>query len=73
MAEIRQTDTRDIGLAIRDFMQGFAISQFHEVEGELEEVDSADKVDFVDVSDPHNPVLHMESGIQFTVRVVRTG
>jgi hypothetical protein len=68
-----ETNTRDVGLAIRDFLEGFPISRFTEVDGELEEIVEADNIVQIDVSDPHNPVAHMESGAQFTIRIVRTG
>jgi hypothetical protein len=65
----RQTTTRDLGLAIRDFTEGFAISVFDDDK----ETTNADLIEFVDVSDADNLVLHMESGAQFTIRIVRTG
>jgi hypothetical protein len=65
----RETNTRDVGLAIRDFIEGFYIAHFEDDE----EVPNEDKIRFVDCCDPNNLVLHMDSGAQFTIRVVRTG
>jgi len=65
----RQATTRDLGLAIRDYVEGFSISQFEDDK----EIPRADLVELVDVSDADNPVLHMESGAIFTIRIVRTG
>jgi len=67
----RQTKTSDIGIAICDFCEGFAISHIDAGNPSHEYV-SADTIDSIDVSDPDNPVFHMESGAQFTVRIVRT-
>ncbi len=65
----RQTQTRDIGFAIRDLCEDNAIS--HVDEDGIEKY-GADAIYGVDVSDPDNPVLHMESHAEFTVRIVRT-
>jgi hypothetical protein len=67
----RQTTTRDIGFAIRDFCEGYAISHF-ESDDETE-YSGFDTIDAVDISDVDNPIFRMESGAVFTVRIVRTG
>lgn len=63
----RETLTSDLGLAIRDYLEGNAISH---VDDGTEKGD-ADAVSFVDVSDPNNPVFQMENGAVFKVMVVR--
>ena len=62
------TTTRDIGLAIRDFMEARELKQFDD-----DQEIGADIVEFIDVSDPHNPVIYMDSGQTFTVRVIAGG
>ena len=69
----RQTTTRDIGFAIRDFCEGYAISHFDDGGDDLTEYSGFDCITAVDISDPDNPIFHMESGPVFTVRIVRTG
>lgn len=70
----RQTTTRDLGLAIRDFCEGFYISHFYDDDdGELTEHGCADAINSVDVSDASNPIFYMQSGAVFTVRIVRAG
>lgn len=58
--------TRDLGLAIRDFIEGrdFAIFDGDQDSGARVEID------FVDVSDPHNPVVHLSNGRVFRVSIV---
>ena len=69
----RATTTSDIGFAIRDFCEGYAISHFDSAGDEFTEYTGFDTIDKVDVSDVDNPIFHMESGAVFTVRIVRTG
>jgi hypothetical protein len=66
----RQTQTRDIGFAIRDFCENTTIS--HVFEDGTEQW-GADEISAIDISDPDNLILHMDSGAVFTVRIVRTG
>jgi hypothetical protein len=69
----RQTTTRDIGFAIRDFCEDHSISHVN-VEGDgYTEYTEADAIYAVDMADPDNPIFHMESGAVFTVRIARTG
>jgi hypothetical protein len=64
-------NTRDLGLAIRDFIEGQAISRFTEdAGGELEEHEEAAVVASIDVSDPHNPVVTFENGQTMTIRII---
>lgn len=69
-AMIRRTamtlNTRDIGLAIRDFIEDRAIIHY---EGD-EERGEPHGVAFVDASDANNLHLHMASGEVFTVRII---
>jgi hypothetical protein len=71
----RQTTTRDIGFAIHDFCEGYAISHFGKNRNDdgCTEYTGFDTIAEVDISDPDNPIFHMESGAVFTVRIVRTG
>ncbi len=69
----RQTTTRDIAFAIRDFCEGYPISHFDCDDDHLAEHSGFDTIDAVDVSDVENPIFHMESGAIFTVRIARTG
>ena len=70
----RQTTTRDIGFAIRDFCEGYAISHF-DCEDHLSEHTGFDTIDVINMTDPENPVFRMESGAVFTVSIsiLRTG
>ena len=63
-----QATTRDIGFAIRDFLEDQTISNFADdpdCEGELTENDSAHHIAHVDVSDVHNPLIHLDNGQKF--------
>ncbi|MBR0693630.1 hypothetical protein [Bradyrhizobium lablabi] len=66
----RQTMTRDIGFAIRDFCDCATISH---VDEDGKERHGEDEIKGIDISDPDNPIFYMESGAVFTVRIVRTG
>ena len=58
--------TRDVGLAIRDLLEGQWISVLiKDVEHQ-----AARKVHFVDVSDANNPVFHLDNGQQFILRII---
>lgn len=46
---------RDIGFLLRDLIEASATL--------------ADTVDHVDISDPHNPLIHMTNGQEFLVRI----
>ena len=63
-----EADTRDIGLAVRDFL---SIHQENEDEGTLVPVaDAAAAVDAIDASDPNNLIVALDNGQRFTLRVV---
>ncbi len=61
-----EADTRDIGLAVRDFL---SIHQENEDEGTLVPVADA-AVDSIDASDPNNLIVALDNGQRFTLRVV---
>lgn len=69
MTSTRVTTTRDLGFAIRDFCEDRSISQF---DGDAEH-EGSDCIVAIDISNPDNPVFMMESGVEFTARIVRTG
>lgn len=58
--------TSDLGLAIRDFLEG---QEFAIFEGDTDTGVRAD-VEFIDVSDPHNPIIHLANGQAFRVTIV---
>lgn len=61
--------TRDLGIAMRDFMEGHPFHVLKEEDGDLNESDHMRDVQFVDVGDPDNPVFHLDNGQTFTVRI----
>lgn len=62
IAEIAKTvQTRDVGLAIRDFLEGNEFAVFHDDDDTGARVE----VDFVDVSDANNPIIHLSNGRLF--------
>jgi hypothetical protein len=61
--------TRDIGLAIRDFLEDKELYSFNE----HGEEGAAETVDFIDVSDAHNPRILLANGQQFIVRIFAGG
>jgi len=65
-----KANTRDIGFAIRDFLEDLDISAFTPdgVEG-YREKPRAHNIQFVDVSDPNNPKIFLTNGQIFTVRI----
>jgi hypothetical protein len=62
--------TDDIGIAIRDFLEHHNICH---IDPETLTESNVQYVNFVDVSDPSNPLVHMEDGAQFRVRIFREG
>jgi hypothetical protein len=60
--------TDDLGLAIRDFLENRDICHF---DPEGLETGDKQKVDFIDVSDASNPVVMIDSGIVFQIRIFR--
>lgn len=65
-----QFSTRDIGLAIRDFLEQQYVHHFADTpEGDIEQIDGEEEVVAVDVSDPSNLIVSLYNGQQFTVRI----
>lgn len=65
-------NTRDVGLAIRDHLEQNCITHFEErdLDGDEELVEGErDEVVAVDVSDAHNPIICLDNGQTFTVRI----
>lgn len=62
---------RDIGFAIRDHLEGHAVTAFVEdKDGDLTE-DGQTTVDFVDISDPDSLIVYVNNGQRFGVRISR--
>lgn len=59
-------NTRDIGIAIRDFLEGFFINHF---EGNQLVEETSEEIMLIDISDPHNPVIHLQNGQKFICRI----
>lgn len=72
-----KASTRDLGIAIRDFLEGMPFEIFAEgsdhpaknVNGSI--VTRA--VEFIDVSDPNNPVVQLDNGQLFEIRIFAKG
>lgn len=60
--------TRDIGLAIRDFLEQRTVTHYEDRDGALEPCGD-DEVVAVDVSDPDNLTVCLDNGQSFTVRI----
>jgi hypothetical protein len=58
--------TRDIGLAIRDFIEG---QSFHRFDDDVE-LPGLHEMIVVDCSDPDNLEVHCENGQRFIVRII---
>jgi hypothetical protein len=58
--------TSDLGLMLRDFIEDGDIFPMGEKFQEEEGVTVA----FIDVSDPNNPLVHLENGQRFRVRII---
>lgn len=61
--------TRDIGLAIRDFLEGEHVFHYDDDR----ETELAESVQLVDVSDPNNPEVLLDNGQQFIIRIFAKG
>jgi hypothetical protein len=68
----RQLTTADVGLAVADFLIDRQIEAIDWSAEDLAERDSDyHEAYFVDVSDPHNPIIHTDSGsFQLTITKV---
>lgn len=66
-------NTRDIGFLIRDMVEGYKgiIAFVPEADDdELDEKSTDIDCQFIDVSDPHNPKIHLSNGQVFTIRII---
>lgn len=61
--------SRDLGLAIRDFLDCRTIHHFEDDDDK----GPADWISSIDVSDANNPVIYMNSGRKFVVRIIAQG
>jgi carbonic anhydrase len=65
-------NTRDIGILIRDFIEGRECFEFTEdASGDLIETGFRATVECVDASDPNNLIVTLDNGEAFTVRIIR--
>ncbi len=62
--------TRDLGIAFRDFMQDASIHVLKEEDGELKESGEMRDIVGIDVSDADNPVVVLDNGQRFIVRII---
>jgi hypothetical protein len=65
--------TKDLGLAIRDFIEEHKFCAFEEVNGEINPTKDWQKIQFVDCGDPSNLLVHLENGQRFRVRIFAEG
>lgn len=61
-----QVTTRDVGLAIRDFIEGETFYHF----GDDKPEPGRDRFEVVDCSDPDNLHIVTMAGVHFTVRII---
>jgi hypothetical protein len=60
--------TSDLGLAIRDFLKG---QEFVIFSGDTDTgTGTRAEVDFIDVSDSHNPIIHLANGQAFRIVIL---
>ena len=70
MTTEQQASTRDLGLAIRDFLEGQEFQIFADDEdGELLHAGDA-SAETVDASDPNNLIVALDNGQTFTVIII---
>jgi hypothetical protein len=62
--------TRDLGLAIRDHIEEHAV---YHINAAGEERGDAGEVSYVDVSDANNPIVFLDNGQRFQVRIFALG
>lgn len=62
--------TRDLGIAIRDALEDENFHILKEEEGELIESGQMVEITVIDVSDPDNPIVELENGQQFIIRII---
>ena len=61
--------TKDIGILIRDRIEGDSACA-HDWDGPSVEVITEHEIDFVDVSDASNPIIHVSNGQKFIIRII---
>ena len=64
------TLTGDLGLAIRDFIEG---KEFRLFDVDCNETDDSDTIEIVDCSDRDNLRVVTGTGARFVVRIIREG
>jgi hypothetical protein len=70
----RTVTTRDIGIALRDLMEERDIVISSDADdGETVQTELRTTVEFIDVSDPDNPVIHLSTGQTFRCAIVAIG
>jgi hypothetical protein len=70
----RTVTTRDIGIALRDLMEERDIVISSDADdGESVQTELRTTVEFIDVSDPDNPVIHLSTGQAFRCAIVAIG
>jgi hypothetical protein len=62
------TRTQCLGLMIRDMIEG-RIMLLYDDDGVVSDSNPSIRIEFVDVSDADNPVVHFEDGSTLTVRI----
>ena len=62
--------TRDLGLAIRDFLDDQYFHVLEETDDGLEESGDMRKIVSIDVSDPNNLKIKLDNGQAFVVRIL---
>ncbi|WP_036281372.1 hypothetical protein [Methylocystis sp. ATCC 49242] len=62
--------TFDIGIAIRDLLEDVIIEHFEQRDCEVISTRLTERVTFVDVGDAPNPVIHLDNGQIFDVRII---
>jgi len=65
--------TTDIGFAIRDFLETRAVSKFIDRGDHWHEESQAAEIESVDVSDPDNPLVYLDNGQVFRIRIFAAG
>ena len=64
--------TTDLGLMIRDFTECRWFDTFDIVNGDYE-MKGPRQITEVDISDPDNPVVYLDNGQTFTIRIIAGG
>lgn len=73
-AHKRTATTRDIGIALRDLMEERNIVASSDTDdGEPAQTEFRTTVEFIGISDPDNPVIHLSTGETFHCIIVAVG